>query len=125
MKKFILLVVVVVLSYFTASYVGPWYNTITPQTGNFITDGSDAMFFAGWLMSFGFFVPLVFGLFGFRKNKNWIIVLLIVPALLWLSSDLYHIYIPIAFGLAGFVIAKIINLVISKIHRPNPPMVIK
>jgi hypothetical protein len=125
MKKFILLIIVFILSYFTASYVGPWYNTITPQSGNFITGSNDAMFFAGWLMSFGFFTPFIFGLFGFRKNKNWIIILLIIPALLWLSSDLYHIYIPIAFGLAGFILAKLINLIISKCRKSNPPMVIK
>lgn len=124
MKNFILFVAVFVLSYFTASYVGPWYNQITPQYGSFFVDGNDSMMFAGWLMSFGFFIPFIFGLFGFKKNIKWIIVPLIFPALLWLSSDPYHIYIPVAFGLAGFILAKIINFIISKFRRANPPMVV-
>lgn len=125
MRNFLLFVVTVVLSYFTASYVGSWYNQITPQYGSFFVDGNDSMMFAGWLMSFGFFVPFVFGLFGFKKNIKWITISLIMPALLWLSSDVHHIYIPIIFGLAGFALAKLINLIISKSHRPNPPMVMK
>jgi len=125
MKNIFLFIVVLVLSYFPASYIGEWYNQITPQYGSFFVGSNDSMMFAGWLMSFGLFVPFVFGLFGFKKNKNIIAGLLILPTLLWLSSDPYHIYIPVAFGLAGFIIAKLINLIIFKFHRPNPPMIIK
>jgi hypothetical protein len=123
--KFGLFIVAVVLSFFTASYVGTWYNQITPQYGNFVIGSNDAMLFAGWLMSFGFFVPFIFSLFGFKENKNWITVLLIIPALLWLSSDPYHIYIPVIFGLVAFALAKLIRFIISKLKRPNPPMVVK
>lgn len=124
-RNILLFILVLILGFTTASYVGTWYNQITTQHGNFITDANDAIMFAGWLMSFGFFVPFIFGMFGFKKNKNWIIVLLIPPALLWLSSDPYHIYIPIAFGLAGFILAKLINLLISKLHHSNQPMMVK
>jgi hypothetical protein len=125
LKNFILLIVVLILSYFTAGYVGSWYNQITPQHGTFVTGVNDAIFFAGWLMSFGFFIPFIFGIFGFKKNIKWIVIPLIFPALLWLSSDLYHLYIPVVFGLAGFALAKLINFIIPKIRKPNAPIVIK
>ena len=125
LAKFGLFAAAVIISYFPASYIGHWYNQITPQYGTFITGVDDAIIFAGWLLSFGFFVPFAFSLFGFKKNIKWIIIFLTVPTLLWLSSDLYHIYIPIAFGLAGFILAKLIHLTISKFRHPNPPMVIK
>lgn len=118
LKNFILLIVVVVLSYFPDVILGNWYHiNIARQHGSFFVGLNDAIAFAGFLLAYIFFTTLVFGLFGFRKNKNWIIVLLIVPALLWLSSDPYHIYIPIAFGLAGFILAKLTNLIISKIKH--------
>lgn len=123
MRNFLLFIITVVLSYFTASYVGSWYNQITPQYGSFFVGSNDSMIFSGWLMSFGFFVPFVFGLFGFRKNIKWIVIPLIFPAFLWLSSDLYHIYIPIAFDLVGFALACLLRKIFVK--HPNPPMVIK
>jgi hypothetical protein len=125
MRNFLLFILVLILSCTTASCVGTWYNQITPQHGSFFVGSDTVTMFSGWLMSFGFFVPFVFGLFGFKKNIKWILISLMVPALLWLSSDLYHIYIPIAFSFAGFILAKLIRLIISKFKHPNLPMVIK
>jgi hypothetical protein len=122
-KNFGLLVLSMIASYFTAPFIGTWYNTISPQYGNFVTGINDAIIFSGWLMSLGFFVMLIFGFFGLRENKNWIISILIFPTLLWLSSDLYHIYIPIIFGLIGFALAWLIRKIFVK--HPNPPMVVR
>lgn len=122
MKNFLFFIVAVVLSYFTSSYIGPWYNQIEPQHGTFITSANDAIMFAGWLMSFGFFVPFIFGLFGFKKNKNWIIISLVIPMLLWLSSDLYHVYIPVVICLAGFFLAWLLRKIF--VRHSNPPMII-
>lgn len=123
MRKTFLFIAVLVLSYFPASYIGQWYNQITPQYGSFFVDGNDSMMFSGWLMSFGFFVPFIFGLFGFKQNKKLIIISLVFPALLWLSSDPYHIYIPIILSLIGFSLAWLLRKIFVRHH--NLPMVVK
>jgi len=125
LKNFLLLIAVLILSYLMAPYLGAWYDKLSFQYGSFFFGRNDAVFFAGMFVSYTFFVPFMYGLFGIKKNKNWIIWLLCPAVLLWLGSDKYHFYIAIVFIITALLLAKLINIVISKLHRPNPPMVIK
>lgn len=126
-RNILLFILVLVLSFATASYFGSLYNNFSPQHESTFwgLDTSDSISFVGFFVAYIFFVILIFGFVGFKRNKSWFIVTLIPPTLLWLGADLNHIYIPVFFGLAGFLLAKLINFIISKFRRANPPLVLK
>jgi len=120
-KNILFFILVLALSFAGSSYFGVLYNHFSPQRGSSFwgLDTEGAISFIGFLVAYVFFTTFIFGLSGFRKNKNWIIVLLIPPALLWIGADPAHIYIPIILGLIGFGVSKIISLVVSKFKRPT------
>lgn len=124
-KNILFFILVLVLSLATAPYFGTWYDTISPQYGGWVTSKSDAVSFAGFFVAYIFLIPFTLELFGNENRKKWILWSLLLPALLWIGADIEHIYLPIILGLIAFVLAKLVRLLISKIHRPNPPMVIK
>lgn len=124
-KKIILFIIVLVLSYFAAPLVGPWYDSISVQDGGLIGARNLAIFFAGLLISYIFLIPLVYGLFGIKRNKKWIIWSLLPVILLVLMADKYHFYIPVLLITTALVIAWVVRFIISKFKRPNPPMVIR
>lgn len=124
LKNIILWIVALVCSYFTASYVGEWYDGISYQYGSWIAGRDLTVPFAGGVLSYLFFNPFMFGLFGVRKNKNSIIWLSLPVLLLAISSDENHLYIPIAFVAVGLVLAWLVRKVIAKFRHHNLPMVI-
>ena len=117
-KNIILLVAVLILSYFTANYFGTWYDKFSPQYGGsfFNFSKESALFVAGIPVAYVFFTIFIFGLFGFKEKKNWIITLLIPPALLWLLGDKQHIYIPIILGLIAYGFSKILRIGYLKVR---------
>lgn len=126
LKNIFLLIVALVLAYLTAPYFGSWYDQINPQYDSLfgapknITDTV-----AGLPLAYVFFIPLLFELWG-KGKKNWWMIILLAPVILfYLYADLSLVYIPIALAIAGCLIAKLVRLIYSKIHHPNPPMVIK
>ncbi len=122
-KNILLLILVLSIGLVTAPYFGSWYDKISPQYSGWMTDKNAAVSFAGFLVSYVFFIPLIYGLFGIKKNKNWIIWLLTPILLFWLGADSSHIYIPIILSLFGFGLAKLIQFIIFKLKRPNPPKI--
>lgn len=126
-KNIFLLVVVLLLSYYTAPYFGSWYDKFSPQnSSSFLGIGKEiSLFIVGLPFAYVFFTIFLFGVLSFGSKKKWIGILLIPPILFWLVLDSYHIYLPIILGIIAFVLAKLINLVISKFKRPNLPMVVK
>jgi len=124
-KNVLLLVSVLVPSYFLASYIGGWYNQIDPQYGSLFFDSSDSVVVYGFIFSYIFFVPLIFELFS-KKNKNkWIIILLAPIILFLLYTNTRLVYIFIITSIIGFLLAKIINFIVSKFKHPNLPMAVK
>ena len=128
MKKILLslvcIIVAVIVSYYGAVYVGTVYSSLFGSGSSWI--GNEGT----WNTIIGFPLVLIFFIIIFFYNcvfKKWTSVLwLISPLLLWESIvDLRHIYIPIALTLIAFLLAKLINLLISKFKHPNPPMVVK
>ncbi len=124
-KNILLFVLVLTISFASASYVGGWYDKISPQYGSlFLGNGKNAaVSFAGFLVSYVFFIPFIYSLFGFKKNKNWIIWLLLPVILLWFYADKYYFYIPVLLIIVAFLIAKLIQFIIFKLKRPNPPII--
>lgn len=119
MKNFIknitLLVVVLVLSYFTSMQFGFWYSDLTGGLGGtWIGAKGTWESIIGFPFAYIFFLILLFKLFALGNKNKWLIWLL-VPALLFFGSgDLKHIYLPILLGLISFGLAQIINIVVAK-----------
>ncbi len=111
----ILLIATIALSYLTSEYVGNWYANLVPHYGSWIYDKADSIKFSGFLLSYTFFTPLVFGLFG-RGKKNWWTAILLAPVLLfYLYAKASLFYIPLLAAIAGCLIAKLINFVYKKV----------
>jgi nitrate/nitrite transporter NarK len=118
-KNILLLVAVFILSYFTASYFGALYDKFSPQYdfSFFNLQKDQIIFLAGLPVAYVFFVPFLFELFGGKSKVKWTAWLLVPPALFWISADKYYIYVPIILAIIAFYLAKLINLIISKIRR--------
>ena len=126
-KNILLFVLVLVISLATAPYFGALYDRFSPQQGSTFwgLDENDALSFVGFFVAYVFFTPFIFELLGKGNKKKWIIGLIVPPTLLWIFADIYYIYIPISLGLVGFALAKLISIIISKLKKPNLPMVVK
>ena len=117
LKNTLLFVVVFILSYFAASSVGTWYDTISFQHGDWIIGRNQAIFFAGSVISYIFFVPFIYGLFGIKQNKKWIMWLLLPAVLLVLGADKYHLYIPLLFIVTALVLSWLIGFIVRKFKK--------
>lgn len=126
-NNFLLFILVLALSLITAPYLGGWYDKFDPQYsyGLFGVGRENAIFLTGFFVAYVIFVPLIFELLGAGSRKKWILWSLLPPALLWVSADFSHIYLPIAAAVAAYLVAKLIRFIVSKFKRPGLPMVIK
>ena len=118
-KNIFLLIVVLVLSYFTANYFGAIYDKFVPQYEDSIlgVPKTGIIFLTGLPFAYIFFTILLFKLFGFGNKNKWIIWLL-VPALLFFGSgDIKHLYLPILLGL----IALGLSTLLQKLFKRNSP----
>jgi hypothetical protein len=126
LKNVFLLIIIIILSHFTSYIFGSLYGYFSSQDVMFVELPFTLILAStGTLFAFTFFIVFFFSLFGLKKNKKWIICSLIVPALLWLSSDVYDIYLPIIMGFVGFGLAFEFRRILGGLKKPNPPMVIK
>jgi|SRR3989338_2913585 len=121
-KNILLLILVLVLCLVVASYFGALYDKFSPQYsyGLFGVGRENAIIFAGIPFAYMFLIPFVFGMFGAGKKRKWILWSLLPVVLFYLYDSVSLIYIPIVAGLAGFLFATLINLLISKFKHPNP-----
>ena len=115
-KNILLLVVALILSYFTAEYFGSWYVKFSPQYDDswFSLTKQELIFLAGAPFAYIFFATLLFQSFGFGNRNKWTLWLLTPAMLFFASGDIQHIYLPvilalIAFGLA-FVVRKVFKI---------------
>ncbi len=121
-NNILLFILVLTISFATASYVGGWYDKIDPQRGGWFWGPSneEILVFVGFLISYVFFVSLMFELLS-KKNKNkWIVWSLIPIVLLYAGYNWKLLYIPILTSIAGYILAKLIQFTIFKLKRPNP-----
>ena len=118
-RNIILLISVLVLSYFTAPYFGYLYDVFDPQMGGAFwgLDKHGAVFFAGFIISYILFVPLIFELLGKMKKDWWAVGLLIPVLLFYLYANTFLIYFPILIAIIGYLLGKFINIVIRKIFK--------
>lgn len=121
MNRFIknigLLIVILIISYFTANYFGLLYDNFTPGSlgdKSWIGTPEAWQSIIGIPFAFIFFLILLFKLFGSGERNKWIGWLLVPPFLFFASGDLKHIYLPVilatvAYGLA-ILFRKIFHL---------------
>lgn len=115
-KNLTILIVVLVLAYFSAIYFGNFYEYFFPQSdsgGSFFSIPREAgEWLLGLPLSYIFFLALLFTAFGGSKKYWWIGVLLIPAVIFEVYFDFSHIYFPIALGaigwLLGFLIQKLL-----------------
>ena len=113
-KNILLLIVALVLSYFTAQYFGGWYDKFSPLYDNTLGLGKEALkFITGIPFAYIFFTTLLFQSFGFGNRNKWTVWLLVPPFLFFASGDIQHIYLPIVLGLIAFGIAILIRKVLK------------
>jgi|SRR3989344_78638 len=118
-RNVLLLVAVLVLSYFTAPYFGTWYDSLYIQHPTFIFSKNDAVMFAGFLFAYVFFLPLLMGLFGAGNKNKWIFWLLAPVIAFYLYDSIKLSYLPIGLAFISFALAKIINLIVSKFKHSH------
>lgn len=115
-KNLGLLVVVLVLSYFTANYFGSWYDHFSPQYDDswFSLTKQELIFITGIPFSYIFFLIPLFELFASGNKKNWIIWLLVPPFLYFASGDIKHIYLPILLGIIAWGLAALLQKIFKR-----------
>jgi len=109
-KNILLLVVALVLSYFTGQYFGGWYDKFSPLYDNTLGLGKDALnSVTGIPFAYIFFTTLLFQSFGFDNRNKWTGWLLTPALLFFASGDLKHIYLPIILALIAFGLSIILR----------------
>ncbi|MBI5729244.1 MAG: hypothetical protein HY983_03345 [Candidatus Magasanikbacteria bacterium] len=117
-KNFVLFILVSFLSILLAAPAGQFYQRFIRMPvgfGSFIIPIFWYNFTDGIILSFIFFLTLLFTAFGDQKKYWWIGILLIPAALFEVYFDLAHIYFPIALGLLGWLVGKGIEMVVPKL----------
>lgn len=122
-KNILLLVVVLILSYFVADYFGSWYDKFSPQYDNTLGVGKDLLIsLVGMPFAYIFFTVLLFKLFGLGNRNKWVGWLLVPPFLFFASGDLKHIYLPVILGLIALGLTLLLRKIfkISEYTEPSP-----
>lgn len=118
-KNLGLLVIVLVLSYFTAEYFGNLYNYFVPQYDDSLLGlpRESAIAFSGVPFAYVFFTIFIFKLFGNHNKNKWILILLLPALIIYLLNGIRFIYLPIILGLIAFGLAKIVSMVAGKLRK--------
>ena len=111
-KNILLLVVVLILSYYTAIYFGVLYDIFTPgalDSGAWIGTLKAWQAIIGFPFAYIFFTTLLFQTFAWGNRNKWTGWLLAPAFLFFAAGDLKHIYIPIILALIAWIVAKLIG----------------
>jgi hypothetical protein len=118
-KNILLFILVLTLSLATASYFGVLYDYFVPQSGASLLGVSKdtAVSTAGIFFAYMIILPFIFELFGLGNKNKWILILLAPVILFYISDNLNLVYIPILASFSAFILAKLINFIISKFRK--------
>src|SRR3989344_2836621 len=111
-KKIIILFAMLVFSYFSAFFIGDWYDKLFPSPKSIFL--GDFRFITGLPLSYTFFLSLLFTAFCGAKKYWWIGILLIPAVIFEVYFDLTHIYFPILLGLVGWALGWGISKLMPK-----------
>lgn len=111
-KNNVILVIVFILAYFSAVFVGDYYEKLFPGPSSIFL--GDFRFIIGFPLIYTFFLTFLFTAFGDSKKYWWIGILLIPAAIFELYFDLEHIYFPIIIGSAGWLVGLFVQRMLSK-----------
>lgn len=107
LKNLSLFLIIIIVSYFLGGIVGQKYARLLGSTadgGLFGFYGQLAQFLFGIILTYIFFLTLIFTAFGGAKKYWWIGILLIPATAFELYFDLAHFYFPLALGLLGWAL---------------------
>mgnify|MGYP001612680089 CR=1 FL=1 len=116
LKNILLLVLVLVLSYYTLPYFGLLLDYFIPGTlGDTAWIGTPAAWrsLIGTPFAYIFFLTIIFQSFALGNRNKWTLWLLSPALLFFASGDLKHIYLPIILGL----IALGLSILLQKIFK--------
>lgn len=111
-RNILLLVVVLILSYFTSLYFGILYDYFVPgslDSGAWIGTLEAWQAIIGAPFAYIFFLILIFQVFAWGNRDKWTGWLLAPALLFFAAGDLKHIYLPIALALIAFGLAKLVR----------------
>ncbi len=113
LKNVLFVVLIFVISFVLSQEIGDLYYRLFPSpTSVFVANFN---FLIGIPLAYIFFLFLIFTAFGDNKKYWWIGILLIPAVLFELYFDLEHIYIPIVFGVAGWLLGFLISKLFQKL----------
>jgi len=116
-REIIILIVVLISSYFLSGFTGQWYEKLFPgPTSIFLGDFTSLI---GFPLTYIFFLTLLFTAFGGEKKYWWIGILLIPAVIFEVYFDFSHIYFPVALGLAGWLLGFLLMKLISMVRSPQ------
>ena len=120
-KNILLLISVLVLTYVFGFYFGGGYAYFIPiiEAGFFSIPKTSSQYIIGLLLSYTFFLTLLFTAFGGKHKYWWIAILLIPAAVFEIYFDLAHLYFPILLGLAGWLLGLGVCRIRSKFTSPR------
>lgn len=102
-KKLILLIIVLLASYFSSLYFGGMYLKLLKQSAGSFLDGTSLI---GLPLAYIFFLTLLLTAFGGAKKYWWIGIGLIPAVLFEVAFDLRHLYFPLAIGLVAWLVGR-------------------
>lgn len=117
LKNVFLLIFVLVLSYYTASYFGAIYNLLTPSQVGTTWIGTERswQFAIGLPLGYIFILTFVFQIFGFGNRNKWMWWLLVPVMIFFAIGGVKYIYVPFAVWLIAFGL----TILVRKISRLN------
>ena len=115
-KNVLLLLAVVLISYFMTNYFGSLYNHFSPlYDSSFFSIPKEGLIkIAGFPFAYIFFTTILFQTFAWGNRNKWTGWFLAPASLFFAVSDLSHIYLPIVLALIAFGLATIIRKVFNK-----------
>jgi len=118
-RNILFFILVIALSFVLAPYFGVWYDRIDFQYGGWMTSKEDAVMFVGFILAYVFLIPFIFKLFRANYGDKWIGWLVSPVILVYAGYNWRLIYVPVILVAVGFILAKLINIIISKFKSPQ------
>ena len=116
-KYVVMFLSVCIISYFSASIFGNWYDKISPQyDGSLIGLPKEIITLVpGFLLSYAFLITFIFELFG-SSERRFVSGILLLPIIyIWFSAERSFFYIPVILIIAAFVLAQITRFIFLKL----------
>lgn len=107
----------IVVSYLLGYFLGPIfaipYSYLFSTSGTFIS-ASSGLWIVGAPLAVVFLVVMFLYSYGGKKTATWTLVALLPIILFEVRFDYLHIYMPVLYGIAGWICGKIIHTLLFR-----------